>query len=78
MRSSRCLIFSIVYFILSLRSNGQYPVRPYNDPPGWAVEHSGRSSMQAKVLSPEEQWIVFSTTEFSPVITGKKLSAKKS
>ncbi len=63
MRSSRLLIFSIVYSILPLRSDGQCPVRPYNDPPGWAVEHSGRSSIQAKVLSPDGQWIVFSTTD---------------
>ena|SRR2546427_11275758 len=63
MRSFRFLIFSIVYSILPLRSDGQCPVRPFNDPPGWAVEHSGRSSIQAKVQSPDGQWIVFSTTD---------------
>jgi hypothetical protein len=63
MRGSRFQLFSLACLILAVRSSGQCPIRPYNDPPGWAVEHSGRSRIEAKILSPDGQWIAFSTTD---------------
>jgi WD40 repeat protein len=63
MRGFRFQLFSLLCLILAARCSGQCPIRPYNDPPGWAVEHSGRSRIEARILSPDGQWIAFSTTD---------------
>jgi WD40 repeat protein len=63
MKDSRFQMFSLVCLVFAVRCSGQCPIRPYDDPPGWAVEHSGRSRIEAKTLSPDGQWIAFSTTD---------------
>ncbi len=63
MKDSRFQLLSLVCLVFAVRCSGQCPIRPYNDPPGWAVEHSGRSRIEAKTLSLDGQWIAFSTTD---------------
>jgi len=63
MKDSQFQLLSLVCLAFAVRCSGQCPIRPYNDPPGWAVEHSGRSRIEARILSPDGQWIAFSTTD---------------